>query len=136
MRFHGNPGEPEADPPTRDTLQPGGNVPDLAIDFTVRPPTVAAAVYGVMTVVSEHTSSLARLDDLRVALDELFYALPSDGDVRVELSVRVDHGRSRIRFRADAPNLTVHDTVGALVDDLHVMSDNGTTTAEIAVRHD
>lgn len=111
-------------------------MPDLAIDFTVRPPTVAAAVYGVMTVVSEHTSSLARLDDLRVALDELFYALPNDEGVRVELSVHVDRGRSRIRFRADAPDVRVHDTVRSLVDDLHVMTDNGTTTAEIAIRHD
>lgn len=136
MRFHGNAAEPEGDPVTRDTLSSGGNVPDLAIDFTVRPPTVAAAVYGVMTVVSEHTSSLARLDDLRVALDELFYALPADNDVRVELSVRVEPGRSRIRFRASAPDVTVHETVAALVDDLHVMSDNGTTTAEIAISHD
>lgn len=111
-------------------------MPDLAIDFTVRPPTVAAAVYGVMTVVSEHTSSLARLDDLRVALDELFYALPTENDVRVELSVLVGPGKSRIRFRADAPDVTVHETVASLVDDLHVMSDNGTTTAEIAIRHD
>lgn len=111
-------------------------MPDLSIDFTVRPPTVAAAVYGVMTVVSEHTSSLARLDDLRVALDELFYALPTDSEVRVALSVRVDDGRSRIRFQADAPGVTVHETVAALVDDLHVMSDNGSTTAEIAIRHD
>lgn len=111
-------------------------MPDLAIAFTVRPPTVAAAVYGVMTVVSEHTSSLARLDDLRVALDELFYALPHDGDVHVDLSVHVNGSRSHVRFRADVPDIRVHDTVRALVDDLHVVSDDTSTTAELALRHD
>lgn len=111
-------------------------MPDLAIAFTVRPPTVAAAVFGVMTVVSEHTSSLARLDDLRVALDELFYSLPNDADVRVDLAVVVHDGRSRIRFHADVPSLAVHDSVAALVDEFHAFSDNGSSTAELVIRHD
>ena len=111
-------------------------MPDLAIHFTVRPSTVAAAVYGVMTVVSEHTSSLARLDDLRVALDELFYALPHDEQVQVELSVRVDEGRSRVRFEADVSTVEIHETVAALVDSLEVRAGSTSTTAELAVRHD
>lgn len=111
-------------------------MPDLAIHFTVRPSTVAAAVYGVMTVVSEHTSSLARLDDLRVALDELFYALPNGQPVHVDLSVRVDGDRSRVRFEADVPKVEVHETVAALVDSLDVQGGDSSTTAELAVRHD
>lgn len=111
-------------------------MPDLAIHFTVRPSTVAAAVYGVMTVVSEHTSSLARLDDLRVALDELFYALPHGEPVNVDLSVRVSEGQSRVRFEADVPRVEVHETVAALVDSLHVQNGGASTTAELAVRHD
>lgn len=111
-------------------------MPDLAIEFTVRPPTVAAAVYGVMTVVSEHTSSLARLDDLRVALDELFYALPQDQAVRVDLTVLVEHGRSRIRFHTDVPEVDVHASVAALVDTIDVVHTDGSTTAELAVQHD
>lgn len=111
-------------------------MPDLAIEFIVRPPTVAAAVYGVMTVVSEHTSSLSRLDDLRVALDELFYALPQDDQVRVDLTVQVEEGRSRVRFRVDVPEVDVHASVAALVDQLDVIHNNGHTTAELAVQHD
>lgn len=111
-------------------------MPDLSIEFTVRPPTVAAAVYGVMTVVSEHTSSLARLDDLRVALDELFYALPQDQDVRVDLEVRVEKDRSRVRFHADARDVVVHPSVGALVDELDVDHAPDGTTARLAVTHD
>lgn len=111
-------------------------MPDLSIEFTVRPPTVAAAVYGVMTVVSEHTSSLARLDDLRVALDELFYALPQDEDVRVDLEVRVEPGRSNVRFHADARDVVVHPSVGALVDELAVEHEADGTTASLAVAHD
>lgn len=120
----------------RGTSRAGGNVPDLAIEFSVRPPTVAAAVYGVMTVVSEHTSSLSRLDDLRVALDELFYALPQDEQVRVDLTVQVDEGRSRVRFHVDVPDVDVHPSVAALVDRIDVVHSNGATTAELAVQHD
>lgn len=111
-------------------------MPDLRIEFTVQPPTVAAAVYGVMTVVSEHTSSLARLDDLRVALDELFYALPQDEPVRVDLRVHVDRGRSRVLFHADARDVVVHPSVEALVDELMVEHDRRGTTAQLAVAHD
>lgn len=111
-------------------------MPDLAIEFAVRPPTIAAAVYGVMTVVSEHTSSLARLDDLRVALDELFYGLPQDQQLRVDLSVRVDDGRSTVRFHVDVADLEVHPSVAALVDRIDVVHTNGATTAELAVQHD
>ncbi len=111
-------------------------MPDLRIEFAVQPPTVAAAVYGVMTVVSERTSSLARLDDLRVALDELFYALPQDEHVRVELRVHVEDDHSTVVFRADARDVVVHPSVGTLVDGLDVQHDTEGTTARLAVAHD
>lgn len=111
-------------------------MPDLRIEFTVQPPTVAAAVYGVMTVVSEHTSSLSRLDDLRVALDELFYALPQDHPVRVELTVLVEDTRSRVLFHADARDIEVHPSVASLVDGLQVEHDGDSTIAALAVAHD
>ena len=136
MRFGSDPARPEGDPTVRGTSSAGGTVPDLAIEFIVRPPTVAAAVYGVMTVVSEHTSSLARLDDLRVALDELFYALPQDERIRVDLTVRVEDGRSKVRFHVDVPDVDVHPSVAALVDRIDVVHTNGETTAELAVQHD
>lgn len=108
---------------------------DLTLGFTVRPSTVAAAVYGVMTVVSERTSSMARLDDLRVALDELFYALPHDDPVWVDLSVEIGDERSQVTFTADVNDVKVHDTIGALVDDLDVRTNGASTTARIAIRH-
>ena len=136
MRFGNDPARPDGDPAVRGTSWPGGTVPDLAIEFVVRPPTVAAAVYGVMTVVSEHTSSLARLDDLRVALDELFYALPQDQRIRVDLTVRIEAGCSKVRFHVDVPDVDVHSSVAALVDRIDVVHSNGATTAELAVQHD
>ena len=107
---------------------------ELSIGFTVSPPT-AAAVYGVMTVVSEHTTSLARLDDLRVALDELFYALPKESPVHVELEVDVDGDHSRVVFRADAPDMVVHPSLESLVEDVAVDHDEGHTTASLTVSH-
>lgn len=111
-------------------------MPDLSLVFTVRPPTVAAAVYGVMTLVSEHTTSLARLDDLRVALDELFYALPQDEAVRVHLDVSVDAERSFVQFRADTDDVEVHPSIAALVDEMHVESDADGLLASLSVVHD
>lgn len=111
-------------------------MPDLAIEFIVTPPAVAAAVYGVMTVVSEHTSSLARLDGLRVALDELFHSLPQDQQIRVDLTVRVEDGTSKVRFHVDAPDVEAHHSVAALVDRIDVVHNNGQTTAELTVQHD
>lgn len=108
---------------------------DLSIEFTVSPPTVAAAVYGVMTVVSEHTSSLARLDDLRVALDELFYALPADHHVHVDLRVEVDDDHSTVVFRADARDVVVHPSLESLVDRVVVDHADGHTTAALRVSH-
>jgi hypothetical protein len=110
-------------------------VSDLTLGFTVRPSTVAAAVYGVMTVVSERTSSMARLDDLRVALDELFYALPHDNPVWVDLAVDVGPERSQVTFTADVADVQVHDTIAALVDQLEIRANGVSTTARIAVRH-
>ena len=110
-------------------------MPDLSIELDVSPPTVAAAVYGVMTVVSEHTSSLARLDDLRVALDELFYALPQDHGVRVELRVEVEEQRCIVLFRTDVRDVVVHPSVASLVDDLELVHESGSTTATMAVAH-
>lgn len=108
---------------------------DLTLGFTVRPSTVAAAVYGVMTVVSERTSSMARLDDLRVALDELFYALPHDDPVWVDLTVDLGPDSSKVTFTADVADVQVHDTIAALVDQLDVRANGGSTTARIAIRH-
>ena len=107
----------------------------MRIEFTVGPPTVAAAVYGVMTLVSEHTSSLARLDDLRVALDELFYALPQDEPVAVHLAVDVDDDRSTVVFRAEARDVVVHPSVASLVDDLRLEHGERDTTATLTVSH-
>ena len=109
---------------------------DLSITLTVRPPTVAAAVYGVMTVVAEHTSSIVRLDDLRIALDELFHALPQDEDVRVEIDVDVAADRSHVEFRADARDVLVDPGVRALVDDLNLEHGRDRTRARLAVAHD
>ena len=108
---------------------------DLSIGFTVSPPTVAAAVYGVMTVVAEHTTSLARLDDLRVALDELFYALPKDGPVHVDLQVDVDGDRSTVHFRADVPDVVVHPSLESLVESVEFDHGPAATTAALTVAH-
>jgi len=111
-------------------------VPELVISFTIRPPTVAAAVYGAMTIISEHTGSLARLDDVRIALDELLYATSHDRDMRASLAVSVDDHAAEVTLWVSDPNVAVHESVASLVDAFEIVHGAGGTTATLSVRHD
>lgn len=109
-------------------------MPGFKMAFEVRPATVAGATYAAMMVLGEHTTSLEALDDVRITLDELFYAAPVEDGVEAELSVTTEGSRATVQLRLDVADLRVHDSVQALVDGFALVHDNGTSTATFSVR--
>lgn len=90
----------------------------LRLQFDRTPAAVAVAQYALLSLARTHAPSMADMEDVRLALDEVLFALPPDAGGPLVLELESDEHHLTAALLVPGGELQLDPVVRALVDEL------------------